>query len=103
MQVLCPEDCSLELCGPAYRLRPIRLLNSHLQVRPASPTLARDPAIVSKRNTGCPKGAVKDASISAATGLKAYHAKGIQFIDSKVNVESGQKLTLFNAEVSGLE
>ncbi|HXI84638.1 MAG TPA: glycoside hydrolase family 28 protein [Verrucomicrobiae bacterium] len=41
--------------------------------------------------------------ISAKTGLKIYHAHGIRFSDSKIEVESGKRLTLFDAEVTGLE
>jgi hypothetical protein len=42
-------------------------------------------------------------TISAKTGLKIYHAHGIRFADSKIEVESGIRLTLFDAEVTGLE
>jgi polygalacturonase len=44
-----------------------------------------------------------NATISAATGMKIYHAKGVRFINSKIAVESGKALMTFNAEVTGVE
>jgi polygalacturonase len=44
-----------------------------------------------------------NVTISAKVGMKIYRARGIRFIDSKIKVESGKPLTLFDAEVSGLE
>ena len=41
--------------------------------------------------------------VKAKTGLKIYHAHGIRFADSKIEVESGKSLTLVDAEVAGLE
>ena len=35
--------------------------------------------------------------------VKIYHAHGIRFADSKIEVESGKRLTLVDAEVAGLE
>jgi hypothetical protein len=46
---------------------------------------------------------LSNVTISAKAGMKIYHAKGIRFIDSKIEVETGKRLTLFDAEVSGLE
>jgi hypothetical protein len=46
---------------------------------------------------------LSNVTISAKSGMKIYHAHGIRFTDSKIEVESGKRLTLFNAEVSGLE
>lgn len=44
-----------------------------------------------------------NVTISAKVGMKIFHAKGIRFEKSKINVEKGNALTTFNAEVSGLE
>jgi len=57
---------------------------------------------------GLPEAPVTDVTlsnvtISAKAGLKIYHAHGIRFVDSKIEVESGKPLTLFDAEVAGLE
>ena len=57
---------------------------------------------------GLPEAPVTDVTlsnvtISAKTGLKIYHARGIRFADSKIEVESGKRLTVFDAEVAGLE
>jgi polygalacturonase len=43
-----------------------------------------------------------NVNISAKIGMKIYHARGIRFNASKINVESGQRLTVFNAEIRGL-
>ena len=57
---------------------------------------------------GLPEAPISDVilsnvTISAKTGMKIYHAHGIRFADSKIQVESGKPLTLSDAEVSGLE
>ena len=46
---------------------------------------------------------LSNVNISAATGMKIYHARDIKFINSKVSVESGRTLTTFDASVTGLE
>jgi len=46
---------------------------------------------------------LSNVNISAATGMKIYHARDIKFINSKVTVESGRTLTTFDASVTGLE
>ncbi len=43
-----------------------------------------------------------NVSISATNGMKIYHAKGIRFLDSKIEVAKGNRLALFNAAVEGL-
>jgi polygalacturonase len=44
-----------------------------------------------------------NVTISASTGMKIYHAKGVRFINSKITAESGKALMTFDAEVTGLE
>ena len=44
-----------------------------------------------------------NVTISARTGMKIYHAKGIHFINSKVTAESGKALMIYDAEATGLE
>ena len=45
----------------------------------------------------------KNVHISAEVGMKIYHARGVQFVDSKIEVEKGNPLTLFDADVTGLK
>jgi len=44
-----------------------------------------------------------NVNISAKTGMKIYHAREIKFTGSKITVESGDALTTFDAEVTGLK
>jgi hypothetical protein len=44
-----------------------------------------------------------NVTISAMTGMKIYHARGIRFINSKITIESGKALTTYDAEVTGLD
>jgi polygalacturonase len=44
-----------------------------------------------------------NVNISAQTGLKIYHAKGVRFIHSQITAASGKVLTTYDAEVTGLE
>jgi polygalacturonase len=46
---------------------------------------------------------LSNVNVSAKTGMKIYHAKGIKFVGSKITVESGKPLTAFDAEITGLE
>jgi polygalacturonase len=46
---------------------------------------------------------LSNVNLSAKTGMKIYHARGIKFVGSKINVESGKPLTAFDAEVTGLD
>ena len=50
-----------------------------------------------------PKAMFNHVNISARTGMKIYHARGIKFVGSKLTVEGGKTLTTSNAEVTGLE
>ena len=44
-----------------------------------------------------------NVTISAQTGMKIYHARGVRFINSKITAESGKALMTYDAEVTGLE
>ena len=44
-----------------------------------------------------------NVTISAATGMKIYHAREVRFINSNITVQSGRALTTYNADVTGLE
>jgi polygalacturonase len=57
---------------------------------------------------GLPEAPITDllltnVTISARTGMKIYFARGIRFVASKLEVESGKPLTLFEADVKGME
>jgi hypothetical protein len=44
-----------------------------------------------------------NVTISATTGIKIYHARGIRFINSKIIAERGKALITYDAEVTGLD
>lgn len=44
-----------------------------------------------------------NVNISAKTGMKIYHARGIRFVDSKITAQSGKPLITYDAQVTGLE
>jgi polygalacturonase len=45
---------------------------------------------------------LNNVSISAKEGMKIYNAKGIQFTNSTITVQKGEKVLLYDAQVSGL-
>ena len=44
-----------------------------------------------------------NANISAKTGMIIYHARGVQFINSKITVADGKSLITYDAEISGMK
>jgi polygalacturonase len=96
-----PKDPSTEKPEPVTGTTPI---NKNITIR--NVTAANCPTAGTIR--GLPEAPITDVILSnvvlsARTGMKIYHARGIRFSDSKITVETGKPLTLFNAEVSGLE
>jgi polygalacturonase len=96
-----PKDPATEKPEPVTDRTPI---NKNIVIR--NVTVANCPTAGTIR--GLPEAPISDVTlsnvtISAKTGMKIYHARGIRFTDSKVNVESGKILTTFDAEVAGLE
>ena len=96
-----PKDPSAEKAEPIADRTPI---NKNIVIR--NVTVTNCPTAGTIR--GLPEAPITDVTlsnvtISAKTGMKIYHAKGIHFTDSKINVENGKALTTFNAEVTGLE
>jgi polygalacturonase len=96
-----PKDPSTEKAEPVTDRTPI---NKNIMIRNVTATDCPTAGTI----RGLPEAPVTDVTlqnviISAKTGMKIYHAKGIRFAASKINVESGKPLTTFNAEVSGLE
>ena len=44
-----------------------------------------------------------NVNISAKTGMIIYHARGVQFINSKITVADGKSLITYDAEISGMK
>jgi hypothetical protein len=96
-----PKDPSTEKAEPVTDRTPI---NKNILIRNVTATNCPTAGTI----RGLPEAPVTDltltnVTISAKTGMKIYHAQGIRFADSKLNVESGKPLTTFDAEVTGLE
>ena len=98
---LAPKDPATEKGEPITDSTPI---NKNIVIRNVTATNCPTAGTI----RGLPEAPVSyvtlsNVTISATAGLKIYHARGIRFADSKVEVESGKRLTLFDAEVAGLE
>ena len=96
-----PKDPATEKAEPVTDHTPI---NKNIIIRNVTATNCSTAGTI----RGLPEAPVSDVTlsnvtISAKTGLKIYHAHGIRFADSKIEVESGKRLTLFDAEVADLE
>jgi polygalacturonase len=96
-----PKDPSTEKPEPVTDRTP---LNKNIIIR--NVTAADCPTAGTIR--GLPEAPItgvtlSNVNISAKTGMKIYHAKGIKFVGSKITVESGKPLTAFDAEITGLE
>ncbi len=96
-----PKDPATEKAEPVADRTPI---NRNITIRNVTATNCPTAGTI----RGLPEALITDVilsnvTISAKTGMKIYHAKGIRFTDSKINVESGKALTTFNAEIVGLE
>jgi polygalacturonase len=96
-----PKDPTTEKAEPITERTPI---NKNIIIRNVNATNCPTAGTI----RGLPEALVTDitlsnVTISAKTGMKIYHAIGIRFIDSKINVENGKTLTTFNAEVAGLK
>jgi polygalacturonase len=96
-----PEDPSTEKAEPVTDRTPI---NKNITIRDLTVTNCPNAGTIQ----GIPEMPIADmtfsnVTISAKTGMKIYHAKGIRFINSKITAKSGNALTTYNAEVTGLE
>ena len=96
-----PKDPASEKAEPVTATTPI---NKHILIRNVVATNCPTAGIV----RGLPEAPITDlrltnVTLSAKTGMKIYLAKGVRFQASKIQVESGERLTLHEAEVSGLE
>ena len=43
-----------------------------------------------------------NVNISAETGMKIFHAKGIKFVASQISAQTRSNITTFNARIEGL-
>jgi polygalacturonase len=96
-----PKDPSTEKPEPIDNRTPI---NKNIVIRNVTATACPTAGTI----RGLPEAPISNVTlsnvtISAKSPMKIYFAKGIRFVDSKITVENGKPLTLFNAEVSGLE
>ena len=96
-----PKDPSTEQAEPVTDRTPI---NRNITVRNVTATNCPTAGTI----RGLPEALIENLTmsnvvISAKSGMKIYHAKGIRFSNSKVTAESGKALTTFNADVTGLE
>jgi polygalacturonase len=96
-----PKDPSTEKAGPVTDRTPV---NKNITIKnlivtdcPNAGTIRGLPEMPISNVT------LSNVNISAGTGLKIYHARGIHFINSRIVPESGKALITFNAEVTGLE
>lgn len=98
---LAPKDPTTEKPEPVTARTPI---NKNIIIRNVTATNCPTAGTI----RGLPEAPVCDVTlsnvtISAKSGLKVYHANGIRFTDSKIEVESGKRLTLVDADVAGLK
>jgi polygalacturonase len=96
-----PKDPSTEKAEPVNDKTPI---NKHIIIRNVTATDSPNAGQI----WGLPEAPITDVTlsnvtISAKKGLQINYAKGIRFIDSKINVEDGKPLITYSAEVTGLE
>jgi polygalacturonase len=96
-----PKDPSTEQAEPVTERTPI---NKNITIRDVTITGCPNAGTI----RGVPEMPVSDFSlinvnISAATGMKIYHARNIRFINSKIIAAAGKALTTYDADVTGLE
>jgi polygalacturonase len=96
-----PKDPSTEKAEPVTSLTPI---NKNITIRNVTATDCPNAGTI----WGLPEAPITDVTlsnvtISASKGMQINYAKGIRFIDSRINVEKGKPLTTFKAEVTGLK
>ena len=96
-----PKDPSTEKTEPVTATTPI---NKNITIRNLTATDCPNAGQI----WGLPEAPITDVTlsnvtISAQKGMVINYAKGIRFIDSKINVQEGKPLMTFSAEVTGLE
>ena len=96
-----PEDPSTEKAEPMTERTP---LNQNILIRNVTATNCPNAGII----RGLPEAPIdgltfSNVNISAKTGMKIYHAKGVQFVNSTISAENGKPLTTFDADVTGLK
>jgi polygalacturonase len=96
-----PKDPSTEQAEPVTDRTPY---NKNIIIRNVTATDCPNAGII----RGLPEAPVADVTlsnvtISARAGMKIYHARNVRFVASKINVEAGDPLTLYDAQVTGLK
>jgi polygalacturonase len=96
-----PKDPATEKAEPATDRTPV---NKNITIREVTITDCPNAGTI----RGLPEMPIADmtfsnVNISAKTGMKIYHARGIHFTNSKIAVENGKALMTYDAEVTGLE
>jgi hypothetical protein len=96
-----PKDPGAEVPQPVTDLTPI---NRNIRILNVTAANCANAGTI----RGLPEAPVTDVTLSnviitATTGMKIYHAKGIRFENSKVTVGQGKPLISYDAEVSGLK
>jgi polygalacturonase len=96
-----PKDPSTETAQPISDRTPV---NKNILIRNVTATNCPTAGTI----RGLPESPIfgitlTNVSISASNGMKIYFAKNIQFLNSKIEVEKGDRLKLFSAEVTGLD
>ena len=96
-----PKDPATETAEPVNDRTP---LNQNIVIRNLTAADCPNAGII----CGLPEAPItgltfSNVTISAKTGMKIYHAKGVRFEASKISAEKGKPLMTFDAEVTGLE
>jgi len=96
-----PKDPAMEKTQEVTERTPI---NKNIAIRNVTASDCTNAGTI----RGLPEAPISDVTltnvkISAKTGMKIYFAKGIRFIDSKIDVRQDTQANLYEAEVTGLE
>jgi len=94
-----PGDPSTEMAEPLTGRTP---LNQDIVIRNVTATDCPNAGII----RGLPEAPVanltfSNVNLSAKTGMRIYHARGIRFENSKITVAGGRALITYDAEVTG--
>lgn len=96
-----PRDPATEQPEPVTRRTPI---NKNIVIRNVTATDCPTAGTI----RGLPEMPIdgvtlSNVKLSAETGLKIYHARGVRFENSKITVKKGEPLITYDAQVTGLE
>lgn len=94
-----PEDPATEKAEPVNERTPF---NQDIVIRNVTATNCPNAGII----RGLPEAPIErltfsNVTLSARTGMKIYHAKTVQFENTEISVDEGERLSKFDAETSG--